>query len=302
MNEKHAETPRQALPVLGPETWAEHAAFIHESIVKKWSPYSEEDRRFLALATAGEVGEILNLIKKDWRGDPGSQVRWFLLAGELADARIYLELLARCVGHRLPPLERGPLGDGVTARDIREAAFALFRDMGKLCGLESQMFGVGLTPSHEAVMDNLLWVGGSLCHLAALLDVDLDWACGVKVRELYERWPHTKAGQVFYAPHDYQASFEPTSWERLGNDIQMGALAVRENAETGVPVEPENLEAALSYVRYYMDAPAFAHPDSISKIAKPSIGGLRIMAHRARTLDDLRAFLKQAQSVGWYPL
>lgn len=74
--------------------WRREARHIHETVAKPWLPWTEEDRRHLALALAGEVGEALNLIKKDWRGDAGTAERRVLLAEELADIRIYLELLA----------------------------------------------------------------------------------------------------------------------------------------------------------------------------------------------------------------
>jgi NTP pyrophosphatase (non-canonical NTP hydrolase) len=56
---------------------------------------TSEDERFLALALCGEAGELGNLIKKRWRdGDTGpdhvEEIR-----DEIADVRIYLELLAR---------------------------------------------------------------------------------------------------------------------------------------------------------------------------------------------------------------
>jgi NTP pyrophosphatase (non-canonical NTP hydrolase) len=74
--------------------WQAQARLMHETIVKRWEPYSPEDQRFLALALSGEVGEFANIVKKLWRGDPVASIRGDL-ADELADIRIYLELLAR---------------------------------------------------------------------------------------------------------------------------------------------------------------------------------------------------------------
>src|ERR1700739_3058699 len=43
---------------------------VHTAIVEKTrKPGSAEDIRFLSFALFGEVGELANLIKKDWRGD-----------------------------------------------------------------------------------------------------------------------------------------------------------------------------------------------------------------------------------------
>lgn len=73
--------------------WRGKAQIIHEVVVKRWPAYSEEDQRFLALALAGEVGELCNIVKKLWRGDdiPFAPA---LLEEELADCQIYLHLLA----------------------------------------------------------------------------------------------------------------------------------------------------------------------------------------------------------------
>lgn len=87
--------------VKSPLTWQQKADIIHRVVVKNWSAYSDEDRRFLALAMCGEAGELANLIKKDWRGDISTHncgVWREHVEGELVDVRIYLELLARSYG------------------------------------------------------------------------------------------------------------------------------------------------------------------------------------------------------------
>lgn len=76
-------------------SWQTDVRHIHERVVKAWPPYSETDARFLTLALAGEVGELANLIKKRWRGDWTSPDA---VRDELADVRIYLELLALALG------------------------------------------------------------------------------------------------------------------------------------------------------------------------------------------------------------
>jgi len=82
--------------------WKETNAIIHEVIMKGKAHYGVEDKRFLALALAGEVGELLNLIKKEWRTESGFKLPYDAetfkkeCRMELADIRMYLELLARC--------------------------------------------------------------------------------------------------------------------------------------------------------------------------------------------------------------
>lgn len=82
--------------------WREDAVTIHETVKKKWDAYSDEDKRFLALSLGGEVGELQNIIKKEWRGDfdlfgptDHGAIR-AKLAGEMADIQILLFLLAEC--------------------------------------------------------------------------------------------------------------------------------------------------------------------------------------------------------------
>jgi NTP pyrophosphatase (non-canonical NTP hydrolase) len=58
----------------------------------------EELVSFLALAICSEAGELGNLLAKVWQGQevPAEQI-----AGELADVRVYLELLSRHLGINL---------------------------------------------------------------------------------------------------------------------------------------------------------------------------------------------------------
>jgi NTP pyrophosphatase (non-canonical NTP hydrolase) len=67
---------------------------LHEKLTAGLFPaYSSQDERFLALALCGEAGELANLIKKRWRdgADYSEEIR-----NEIADVRVYLELLAKC--------------------------------------------------------------------------------------------------------------------------------------------------------------------------------------------------------------
>lgn len=71
---------------------------IHEHILRKkimHAPYTKEDTRYLALGLCGEAGEVANKVMKEWRdgSDLTKEIR-----EEIADVRVFLELLARCYG------------------------------------------------------------------------------------------------------------------------------------------------------------------------------------------------------------
>jgi NTP pyrophosphatase (non-canonical NTP hydrolase) len=81
------------------EGWRERMWCVHSTITKERCG-TPDDVRFVALALAGEVGELCNLIKKDWRQAWGTKVDdeerlWREVADEIADVHCYLWLLTR---------------------------------------------------------------------------------------------------------------------------------------------------------------------------------------------------------------
>lgn len=67
---------------------------LHRQMTRHlFQAYSSSDERFLTLALCGECGELANMIKKRWRDnvDLSEEIK-----DEIADVRIYLELLAKC--------------------------------------------------------------------------------------------------------------------------------------------------------------------------------------------------------------
>jgi NTP pyrophosphatase (non-canonical NTP hydrolase) len=77
---------------------------LHERMTAHLFPaYLSKDERFLALALCGEAGELANYIKKRWRDDADFTEE---IRDEIADIRVYLELLARCFGIEGDKLDR----------------------------------------------------------------------------------------------------------------------------------------------------------------------------------------------------
>ncbi len=102
-----------ACPDCGKERWAgtqhicEKAPInlyeLHEQMTGHLFPaYSNTDERFLALALCGEAGELANYIKKRWRdgADLSEEIK-----DEIADIRVYLELIAKCFNIEGPKLD-----------------------------------------------------------------------------------------------------------------------------------------------------------------------------------------------------
>jgi NTP pyrophosphatase (non-canonical NTP hydrolase) len=77
---------------------------LHKQMTEHLFPaYSNQDERFLALALCGEAGELANFIKKRWRDGAAFDEE---IRDEIADIRVYLELLAKCFGIEGDKLDR----------------------------------------------------------------------------------------------------------------------------------------------------------------------------------------------------
>ena len=170
-------------PRVTAEDWQAHAYHIHETVGKKWEAYSPEDRRYNVLSLAGEAGEVLNLIKKDWRGDPGN--RWSDLLFEFADCRIYLELLVKCYDMTFGPFDHRHF-DGLLRTDDEKykAGLYLSKVTGDIC--EDMLFewNVQGNVKDYGIRHRIKNVQEAIERLAWLYAADLDLACATKVRTL----------------------------------------------------------------------------------------------------------------------
>ena len=69
---------------------------LHTRMTRHLFPtWSSEDERFLSLALCGEAGELANMVKKRWRDNADLTEE---IKDELADIRVYTELLAKAFG------------------------------------------------------------------------------------------------------------------------------------------------------------------------------------------------------------
>jgi len=109
---------------------------LHHKMTSHLFPaFSNHDERFLTLALCGEAGELANMIKKRWRDgvDLKEEIR-----DELADIRVYLELIAKCFdieGDKLDNLVRQTFYIESHADDEYFVALALCHRVGKLAGI-----------------------------------------------------------------------------------------------------------------------------------------------------------------------
>ncbi len=98
-NTSHGDFMQTCIP-----TWKEKAEEIHQRYLKLANAEGElgdhiSKVRFLALAIAGEAGELANPVKKEWRGSVRDYVAHDVdVADELADIRIYVEHMASLCG------------------------------------------------------------------------------------------------------------------------------------------------------------------------------------------------------------
>lgn len=72
---------------------------LHEKMTAHlFTSYSNSDQHFLTVALCGEIGELANFIKKRVRDGTGPHDYLYIeeCRDEIADARVYLELLAKC--------------------------------------------------------------------------------------------------------------------------------------------------------------------------------------------------------------
>lgn len=98
--------------------------------MEEYPAFSSRDVKFMMLALGGKVGELADIIKKRWRDgvDGIEDVR-----NELANIRVYLELIAKCYGIEGEKLNNSQsIWETNTIVDEGDMAISLLIKAGKL--------------------------------------------------------------------------------------------------------------------------------------------------------------------------
>lgn len=111
------------IPNLPERLWQRHQEFYRLGSKDLGAPGTCDDIRFLALALAGEAGELANVIKKQWR-DGGVMGEYYDdLAGEIADVLSYTFILAKSLD--IDPIEAMEAKFEVVNQRIAERASSI---------------------------------------------------------------------------------------------------------------------------------------------------------------------------------
>lgn len=148
---------------------------LHERMTKHLFPaWSSEDERFLALALCGEAGELANMVKKRWRdgADLTEEIR-----DEIADIRVYLELLAKCFG-----IEGEKLDERVEAKLV----LVVERHRARLDGSKCQWQPIETAPIDTAVLT--YGFGFEVAHYNSML------------KKWVANWDHRPIKPLFWCP------------------------------------------------------------------------------------------------------
>jgi len=159
---------KELRPTAEPWDWRPEATRISEAIHAHRNQVV--DLSFFRLALAGEVGEVLNVIKKMMRDGHSADLQR-KLAEELADVRIYLHHVER-------------MGGGDVGNDLPQPTHRTFPEMAR----DLFYYASFILDGDGRKVRLLCYVLRDFAHT---IEVDLDAEVRVKLSELYSRWPET---------------------------------------------------------------------------------------------------------------
>jgi hypothetical protein len=166
---------------------------IHTAIEKSRVPGGDEDKRFLALALYGEVGEVANIIKKKWRGDKLDNYQ-VLLRGELGDVYAYLKLLAMSYNVTEPdgfPFDQFEPGAFDSDEALYYSALSLCAKVGKIADKLLFDWTAGHAQYSGYLDDLILDAYYALFNLADKCGEDLNEILEIEIiPKVRKRWCH----------------------------------------------------------------------------------------------------------------
>jgi hypothetical protein len=170
---------------------------IHIAVEKSRVPGGDEDKRFLALALYGEVGEVANLIKKKWRGDKLDNYQ-ALLRTELGDVYAYLKLLAMSYNVNEPdvvPMDQLEPPDGTGDEVLHYSALSLCATIGRVADALLIDWAAGHAKYSAHLDDLILDSFYDLFNLADKCDEDLNEILETEIiPKVRKRWGHLIEG------------------------------------------------------------------------------------------------------------
>jgi NTP pyrophosphatase (non-canonical NTP hydrolase) len=143
---------------------------LHKKMTAKLFPaWSSMDERFLALALAGEAGELANMIKKRWRDDATltSEVQ-----DEIADIRVYLMLIAKCfsLDDDVVDIRAETVMVEGDLNDERFLSLSLCARIGLIAGMVEERW-IGNPDLEESICDEIVETRVRLELLAAIFNI-----------------------------------------------------------------------------------------------------------------------------------
>jgi hypothetical protein len=165
---------------------------IHTALTKNIKPKTIEDQRFLTLALCGEVGELANLAKKQWRGDNDPEFD-SKFRDELGDIYAYLILFG--MAFDFPDLGKPSFEE--SDHDLYYQVMYLVKQTGHIAECIILDWDDNPTPDEDSIQYYYETSLIALWEVAFHLGIDLDKVLHEEiVPKIQARWGHLVNDQI----------------------------------------------------------------------------------------------------------